>query len=756
MKVYKVISMFGLICLISLNLLSQGNSANQEFQVVRKGLTTFVSSENLKFSARFLSPNTVPQSSEPGSWKVIHETSAFKRLGGVSGQLNTISYLANVGQVDCETWISERNDLIAFRQVFTNKSKKPVRLNALCPMFIDGKENFSFGTISEWRILEQFRQKNDLPKSEVPAAGKKINCDPFFIINNFRGEGRNLFIGYQTFDLHLAEISISFDNNLQLNNITSNCDFEGVDVPCDGRRTSQWIIIAQGSDANSVMSAYTERVRAYYDLKEPARNAPSVYCTWYYHADNYNEELLKADIDQFRKEHLPFDAFLIDECWDMNKWGDFEANSKFPNGMKWVADQISSAGYIPGIWTAPFLVDRGSDLVMNHPEWLLKNSKGVLCTFKMNDIDHNILDLTYPGVCEYLEDQFRKISRDWGFRYFKFDFMRSVFLDTDQQFHDKTSTSLEAYRKGLEAIRRGTGSDAYISVCGGHYGASLGIAETQRSGSDVKSQWGASELPKYRQNILRTWMSGLWHVDPDAMMVRRQKDANPDDKRNLTPGLFTDTEAFTNAVNQFIGGNLITFTEDFAKIDQDRKMLYRYVIPSVNSSSRPLDLFNTSCPEMMVTQIYPKCKKLDNWNMLSIVNWTDGKKDYRIPVDHRIAGNLKGDSFLVYDFQSMKVIGEISKNDTLRIGGVEAHQSKVLKIIPWDGESAMFIGTDLNFSCGGLEISEINYNDGIISGVLDTGWFVPVKLTFVVPSVKGYDLRQIETVPGQKKFTFSY
>ena len=112
----------------------------------------------------------------------------------------------------------------------------------------------------------------------------------------------------------------------------------------------------------------------------------------------------------------------------------------------------------------------------------------------MNDRDYWVLDLTYPGVCEYLEDKYRMLSHDWGFKYFKFDFMRAVFINDGARFYDATKTSLEAYRMGLEAIQRGTGKDAYLNVCGGHYGASMGIANAQRSGSDVISNWKNSEL----------------------------------------------------------------------------------------------------------------------------------------------------------------------------------------------------------------------------------------------------------------------
>ncbi len=752
MKLPGFIFTSGISFLISLNLSSQDKNEPSALEISRKGLETTISSDGLQLTARFLMPSSVPQTSDPGSWKVISESSGSINLGGITGQLNRITFSANTGLVDCETWVSDSKDIVAFRQTFTNKTKKIVKLNNLYPLYIDGKGSFSFGRISDWRILEQFRHKNDLPESEIPVAGKSISCDPFFIINNNGGEGKNLFIGYQTFALHLAEITISFDKDRQLEYISANCDFEGVEVPPDGSRTSQWAIISQGSDANLMISEYTARIRNYYDTEAPPGNAPTVFCTWYYHADNYNGEIFKGDIAQFKKEHLPFDVFLIDECWDVNDWGDFEANASFPEGMKWVSEQITSAGYTAGIWSAPFLVDGESSLSKNHPSWLLKNSKGTLCTFNMNERDHYILDLTYPGVCDYLEEQFRKISRDWGYSYFKFDFMRSVFIDTDQQFYDRSATSLEAYRKGLEAIRRGTGKDAYISVCGGHYGASYGIANTQRSGSDVKSQWNEKELPKYRQNILRTWMADLWHVDPDAMMVRRQNTALDTDKRGLTTGLFTDDEAFTNTVNQFIGGNLITFTEDFAKIDTERKMLYRHVIPSVNSASRPLDLFNTTCPEMMLTQISPICKNLGIWNMLSVINWSNETKDYQIPLDHKVTGNLKGETFLIYDFQSGEIIARLSKKEILTVNGIKGHQSRLLKIIPWDGKSPMFLGTDLNFSCGGLEIADIDYSKDRISGKLETGWNVPVKMTFVFPAVNGYEIRRVETTAGQKNF----
>ena len=439
----------------------------------------------------------------------------------------------------------------------------------------------------------------------------------------------------------------------------------------------------------------------------------------------------------------------------MNLWGDYTWNENFPSGMKYVADKIRSLGMIPGIWIPPFLIDEGTKLVSDHPEWVLKDSKGDIIIFPMNGGKHWILDVTYPGVTDYLERQFRKLSRDWGYDYFKFDFMRGIFLDLDQQFYDKTATSLEAYRKGLEAIRRGVGNDAYISVCGGHYGASIGIANSQRSGSDVLSIWDENEVSKYRQNILRTWMSRLWHVDPDAMMVRRQLEPLPlPSNQKITLGLFSDEEAHTNALNQFIGGGLVTTTEDFATIDPDRKELFKHVVPSVNVPSVPVDIYNLNCPEIMSTPIKPVCTSLSPWTMVSVINWTNDEKDFEILFSEKALSSLEGQEFIVSEFFSQEVLGIYKREEILKIFGLKPHHSKLLRIAPWNGQDPVLAGTDLHFSSGGVEITKWEQKGSTIEGRLETLWDYPVTITLAVPDKSEIKFRLIKTIvlPGKSRF----
>ena len=423
--------------------------------------------------------------------------------------------------------------------------------------------------------------------------------------------------------------------------------------------------------------------------------------------------------------------------------------------MKAAADRVRSMGYRPGIWTAPYLVDFDTELAGKHPEWLMKDGNGERITFFMNKTDHWVLDLTFPGVCDYLEETFRRISHDWGFEYFKFDFMRAVFLDKGQRLYNPCTTYLEAYRTGLKAIRRGTGPDAYISVCGGHYGGSLGIADSQRSGSDVVSIWRSQEIPKFRQNVLRTWMSRLWHVDPDAMMVRRREEKMHNSV--LTLGNLTDEEARTFALNQYIGGGLICFSEYLCELDADRKALYRHVIPSVNSSSIPLDVFNPLCPSKMLTRIFPACRSLKHWVTISVVNWSDEEENMSVKLSKNVLESMGFGQFLVSEFFDHKVLGIFNPDDEIDLGCLTPHTCRLLRICPWDGVKPVLSGTDLHFSGGGVEISEWQPDDKGIAGAIDTEWRYPVKVSAVFPvdNNEGYRLVSVVLSPGQKKFWIS-
>ena len=511
---------------------------------------------------------------------------------------------------------------------------------------------------------------------------------------------------------------------------------DGIDLPPGGERASLWAYVSVSRDTYALVADFADRMGVYHGVKTPPANAPAVWCSWYYYGTEFTEALCREDLAALAKEHVPFDVFLIDDCWQQ-AYGDWQPNGRWPGGMKAMADEIRAAGYIPGLWTCPYLAAPNSRLAQEHPEWLLKLADGNRCTFSKSFV----LDPTFPGVCEHLENEYRRMARDWGYAYHKMDFMRPVYLDPKVRFHDHTVTRLEAYRMGLEAIRRGMGPDIYLSVCGGHYGGSIGLANTQRSGSDVGDRWEPAAITRFQQNLLRTWMGRLWHTDADAMMVRRREQDDgkvPGGKFRL--GRFTDPEAQVVALNQYLAGGIVCFTERFQELAPDRKRLYTHVIPSVNSPAVPLpstlqlDALHGSCPSQLLTRVTPRCKDLLPWVTVTVVNWADESHDEQVVLSPQVLDTLAGPAYLVFDWFEQKLLGRYDAGACIPLGKLPPHSARLLRITSWDGRQPVLAGTDLHFSGGGVEIADWRVAPDGVDGRIDTHWQVPVKLTVAFPA----------------------
>jgi hypothetical protein len=719
-----------------------------------------IKSRNITLNSTWVAPFAKTKYS-PRPWTKMSRTSEDLKLADMFGT-SVIDHFDSQGLgLERQIWFSKDKKVIAIRQKITNKSKRPIYLDSLLLLNCISKEGITLTEnpyVADWNILVEKRFKNDVPECVIPRKDVSVKADPFFILPVTRDKnGPSLLLGFLNQTEHLAHFDVSFKSSngkVQLNHLFATAEFNGIDIAAGGEKTTQWIYLTIGESFRKTIDEYTDRVAGYEDVSPPPKNAPAVFCSWYYHADSYDEKLFRSDLAAFAKNRVPFDVFLIDESWDVNNWGDMLPNGQFPSGMKDAAERIKALGYIPGIWTCPFLIDTTSMLAKKHPEWTLKTSAGTPYMFRMNRIDHWVLDLTYPGVLQYLKDVFHRIAGEWGYKYFKIDFTRAVLLDGDYKLFDSSVNRLEAYRMGLRAIRAGIGEGSYLSVCGGHFGGALGIANSQRSGSDVVSSWDQGELPKYRQNMLRTWMSRLWHVDPDAMMVRRStKKLHPGANEKLSLGTFTDKEAQVNTLNQYIGGGLVSFTEDFSILDDDRRELYKHVLPSINSSSFPLDWYNTTNPSYLLTTIDPVCKQLERWNTLAIINWADTQQKVSFRLDPEVLDGLPGQQFLLFEFFSQRIVGVFKKQEIVNIGGLDAHSPILIKIVPWDGRKTILAGTDLHFSMGGVEIQDWNADAFSVHGTVETHWLVPIKLTVVFPiSSDQYQTKTITLQPGQKRF----
>ena len=719
---------------------------------------------------------TSPQA-EPAptrEWRHAGRQEEPLELAGVAGAVVADRFEAPGYELRREVWLAHAGDSAAVRQVLVNRGGRPVRLRALMPLQCDGPESLliSGRGAGGWDVLVQKRFKNDGPTAfrpgvadadlemavkpvgptgealpEVGEGTTLVRADPFCMLRP-RGEGAAaaLLIGYLSQTGHLARILLQFADEkgggVRLERLTAECELDGVEVQPGEQRASQWLLVAAG-ETNRLIAEFADRVGTYQDVA-PAPSPPAVWCSFSAYGESYNEALFDQDLADLAARRVPMDFFLIDGGWERAR-GDWRPDpERWPGGMKAAAARISDLGYGPALWTAPYTVYPDSPLAREHPDWMAVTADGEPYEY-MSGL---VLDTTTPGACGHLEQLYHTLTHDWGYRYHKFDFMRGIFNNPAIRFRDPSATRLEAYRRGLEAIRRGAGPDAYLCVCGGHFGGSLGLADAQRSGSDVRGWWEVMK-PRIKQNLLRTWMHRLWHVDPDAMLLRRREEPLVEGVMgSYTLGRLSDDEARTVVLNQYLGGQLVCLGEAFRHLDEDRRALLRHAIPSIGSPAVPLDPFEPVAPSQLVTKVTPRCGALEPWNTLALINWSDAPQRMQASLAGEVVGGLQAGRFLVTEFFMDAAIGVAGAGESIDLGLVAPHASRLLRIAPWRGDGPALAGTDLSFSGGGVEVVEWRPGQGEVAGRVATDWDYPCRVRVAFPREDGCALASVVVPAG--------
>jgi alpha-galactosidase len=254
--------------------------------------------------------------------------------------------------------------------------------------------------------------------------------------------------------------------------------------------------------------------------------SPRVWCSWYSVFTNISEELILTTLEGL--QGLPFDVFQIDDGWQVSI-GDWAPNPKFPSGMLALARSIRGAGYVPGLWLAPLIVQPKSSTFQYHSDWLLRDAQGqpVPAGHNWGDVFY-ALDVTLPAVQDWLTELIQNLV-GWGYGYLKLDFLYASALPGVRHVNLPGEA---AFRLGLEVIRKAAG-DAYLLVCGAPVLASLGLADGMRIGPDVAPYWDNPERSQHLHdhtgpgtlNAIRTCLGRLWlrplvQIDPDVTFFR--------------------------------------------------------------------------------------------------------------------------------------------------------------------------------------------------------------------------------------------
>ena len=325
--------------------------------------------------------------------------------------------------------------------------------------------------------------------------------------------------------------------------------------------------VGEGKNSGDLLKKFatlTSRFAGKLRFKRPVTG----WCSWQCFGPSVTAKDVFSNVESISSKLPELRYVQIDDGYQA-KTGDWlETGSSFGGGIREVLKGIRAKGLEPAIWVAPFVATEDSKLFQQHPDWFVKDDIGKplrsdRVTFGgWHRLPWYVLDGTNPGAQGYLEHVFNTMRREWGCTYFKMDAITWGAIKGGH-FYDSKATRVEAYREGMQAIRRGAGS-SFLLGCNHPLWPSIGLIDAQRSGMDIDRSWDSFKSTGM-ENLSRAWQNGkLWWNDPDTL---------------LTSGSLPSNEVQFHASVLLATGGLVLSGDDVPNLSENQTAMLKRLLP---------------------------------------------------------------------------------------------------------------------------------------------------------------------------------
>ncbi len=332
------------------------------------------------------------------------------------------------------------------------------------------------------------------------------------------------------------------------------------------------LVILEGPEQDVFASFFAEK-----GISAQPKKTLTGWTSWYQYYTDISEEILIDNLRQLREKHVPIDVFQIDDGYQTSVGDWLSIKPSFPSGMKYLADSAREAGFMPGIWLAPFVCSKHSLLYKEHTEWLLKDSSGRPVPAGWIPLwggTAYALDIFHGEVRSYLRSVFATVFEEWGFDLVKLDFLYAAAL-----VPHRGRTRGQIMAEALAFLRELLGGRTAIG-CGVPLWSSAGMFECCRIGSDVALKWEdrllrrlgyrerVSTINSLRSTIGRRQLGGHAFLnDPDVFILR-----NTGNSLDLK-------ERYTLFLLNNIFGQILLCSDSVASYGPEEYDLYRSMFP---------------------------------------------------------------------------------------------------------------------------------------------------------------------------------
>jgi len=454
-----------------------------------------------------------------------------------------------------------------------------------------------------------------------------------------------------------------------------------VPLPAGDSVTSERLMFAAGTNYHSQLENYGAVIRELHHSRVSADNMLGWWSwTAFYTKITQGTALTNA---RWLAEHLKgsgYNYFHFDLGYGYSRGEYATPNaSQFPRGMWDLTHNISRLGLKVGVWTAPFEVGERAWIYEDHQDWLVHNAHGdPISIGEAEEVPGErlfVLDVTHPDAQEYLRQTYRTLTREWGARYIKLDFMDNTAIEG--YYHRPNTTALEAQRIGLDIIRKAVGEDVLLDKDGSPMLNPVGLVDEGRISQDtghafLRSKEAASGI------AARYYMHRNFFItDPDAFTVSRQLL----EERTIQAPV-TLNEARVSIALAAVSGGMFEIGDDLPTLGNDPERLALVensdllAMAKLGRVALPLDLLTYTDQDEQPSVFL--LREDQRQSILAVFNWTERASSHTLTVADLAlpAGRL------YKSFDSLAQDQPLAMDrETFRLYDQPAHSVKLIKII---------------------------------------------------------------------------
>ena len=473
-------------------------------------------------------------------------------------------------------------------------------------------------------------------------------------------------------------------------------------------RRSQEVAILSGEYGSAVetMLRWTAATHGSRISRKPVTG----WCSWYDLGQAISEESIGASVAAILKLEInnPLRVIQIDDGYQ-KQVGNWACNSRFPRGLRPIADEIVRGGAVAGIWLAPLAVHESTGLIKKHPDWFQRDKHGDLLGECNNwGPKGRWLDPTHPDARQFIRDIIRDVKKD-GFRYIKIDFNA---VQEGCRFYDPYKTRLQVLRDLYALYREEAGEETHLLACSDFTRGVMGFADSCRTGPDSCPIWEAKHPCTIKESIKAIGMNAiangiLFANDPDVTYLKPRGWFDPvgADEKQENPGSSLTIDEWRTWFS-FVGllGGSVMISDPLQREDYHASIrMFEIIMPPSVEKGRPF------CPGADIWHTRFGFAVDKPWgSSVSMILWNPGKTSADVEIGRCIPG-LPGGRFHLWSFWDEEYLG-IGDKDTV-IKNIAPHGCKLLRLteIQSDERLPVLVGSNLHISMAN-EITDFRTN----------------------------------------------